>query len=622
MTTPAKSSLLLLWTIVFSLVVPAFTLQPLRAQADRNKPAASNSQKEKEAVERKEFDKKTGALLNDVAAAAWGLKLPENRLFVMTQAADLLWSFDEKRARTVYWDAVNTFNLLAASVRGSTDKKLSPPEAAKVLQSYFATFELRQKLVREAARHDPQLAMEILRATRQAPPPRNIVQEFPMPDDVQLEQGIAAEVAARDPAQALQLARQSLAKGITFELLNLWGRINQQDPEKGSQFAVDVIAKLRTINLSTDFHATIVAIQLLHASRAPSAEQQSLMVDRGLPPLKRLVIPDEQKRELVELLVNTALGSSPSANLLMHMPQVMTEIDEFFPERRVAIERKLESMRQNVGDGVRTEIEYNSLVGGGGTPEEIVRRAATASDDDRQMLYHQAALAAVSNGNTDSFRELLNKEISSEKERDKVFDFLDITETRTAAGLKQLDRLQKLVPKIRGKGERAEAMGELAFLLKEKGRNEEAAAMLDEAATLIKTDLKDEQHTNALLTLMFAYAVIDPPKAFALAERAVDNANRQVALLLLIDKVLKTVSVKKNEIVLEQPRLMPIDYLVFKYGRGVFALAKADFNRTRALAERFERPELRLMAQVLLLKGLLQPESSTFTESRIEIIPK
>jgi hypothetical protein len=304
----------------------------------------------------------------------------------------------------------------------------------------------------------------------------------------------------------------------------------------------------------------------------------------------------------------------------MHMPQVMPEIEEFFPERRVAIERKLETLRENMNAGARTGIEYNPSVGIG-TPEEIVRRAATADDDTRQMLYHQAAWAAVSAGNTDSFRELMNKEISSEKERNNLFDFLDITEVRTAVGLKQLDRLQKLAPNIRGKAQRAEAMGELAFMLKEKGHNEEAAAMLDEAATLIKTDLKDEQHTNALLTLMSVYAVVDPPKAFALAERSIDRANRQVALLLLVDKVLKTVSVKKNEIVMEQPGLLPIDYLVFKYGRGVSSLAKADFNRTRALAERFERNELRLMAQVLILKGLLQPESSTFTETAIQVIP-
>jgi hypothetical protein len=146
-------------------------------------------------------------------------------------------------------------------------------------------------------------------------------------------------------------------------------------------------------------------------------------------------------------------------------------------------------------------------------------------------------------------------------------------------------------------------------MLHEKGEKEDASALLDEAATLIKTDLNDERQTNSLLTLLCAYAVVDPPKGFALAERTVDRANRQISLLLLVDKVVKSGAIKKNEILLEQPQLMTLDFLVFKYGKGVAALAKADFNRTKALAERFDRNELRLMAQLFVLRGLLEPQT-------------
>jgi hypothetical protein len=150
----------------------------------------------------------------------------------------------------------------------------------KILGSYYATFELRQKLLRQVARKDGQLALEMLRATRQ-PPPRQVGLEFPFPDDLQLEQGIAGEVAARDPAQALQVARQSLAKGITIEVLNLWRRLAEANAEKGSQFASDVIGKLRTINLANDFYATIVAVQFLHASRVPETKQQAVLGNGG-----------------------------------------------------------------------------------------------------------------------------------------------------------------------------------------------------------------------------------------------------------------------------------------------------------------------------------------------------
>ena len=161
-------------------------------------------------------------------------------------------------------------------------------------------------------------------------------------------------------------------------------------------------------------------------------------------------------------------------------------------------------------------------------------------------------------------------------------------------------------------------MVELALLLKEKGEDEEAASLLDDAASLIKTDLKDDRKTNALLALLFAYAMIDPPKAFALAERTVDQANSDISLLMLVDKVVKTGAVKNSEIILDQGGLLPLDFLVFKYGQGVAALAKADFGRTKALADRFDRNELRLMAQLMIVKGILQPQNPS--SSNVQLI--
>src|SRR5688572_7647594 len=85
MTTRFKSCVSCLLAISLTLVIPALTA---RAQ-DSTKPAASPSQKEKEAEQRQELQKNTLILLNDVASASWSLKLPENRLLVMSNAAHL-----------------------------------------------------------------------------------------------------------------------------------------------------------------------------------------------------------------------------------------------------------------------------------------------------------------------------------------------------------------------------------------------------------------------------------------------------------------------------------------------------------------------------------------------------
>ena len=562
----------------------------------------AHAQNDKETEQRQELEKKTLALLNEIASAGWSLKLPENRIFVMANAADLLWPVDEKRARNLYWDALNSINSISPAVR-STNENLSKADREKIFQAYFLIFRLRQQLLRRIAHRDSQLALDMLRATRQVPP-RQFVPGFVLPDDRDLEQEIAGEVAVHDPAQALQVARQSLAKGFTLELLNLLYQLNQKDSERASQFAGDIITKLQTVNIATDLSASIIGIQLVESSRTPAAKLVSVAS------IKVLNLSDEQKRDLVELLTDAALSVSANSNLLFEISELMPEIDRFFPERRAPLERKLATFNETLNKEQRDQNTQNTLIRRG-VPEDIIRNAVTLDDNSRLVMYNQAAISAVFRGQTDSFRDFVNKEVSSSGERAKILDFLDAEEISATAGRKQLDNLRNLLPKIRRKEERARAMAELALLLKEKGEDQEASTLLDEAATMIKTDLKDDKQTHALLTLLCAYAIVDPAKAFALAERTVDQANSQISFLMLLDRVVKTGAVKKSEIILDQAGILPLDFLLFKYGKGVAALAKADFNRTKALADRFERNELRLMAQLFIVKGLLQPQASS-----------
>ncbi len=111
---------------------------------------------------------------------------------------------------------------------------------------------------------------------------------------------------------------------------------------------------------------------------------------------------------------------------------------------------------------------------------------------------------------------------------------------------------------------------------------------------------------NALLALVAAYALVEPAKAFGIIERTIDRANDEIAKALLLDKIAKSGAVQKGEIRLQQAGVIPIDFAVFKYGKGVAALANADFDRTKAAADRFERNELRLMARLLLAQALLR----------------
>ena len=559
-----------------------------------------NDKEERETKERQELEKNTLALLNDVVSASWGLKAPENRSFVMVNAAELLWRVDQKRARTLYWDALNSLNLTSAT--RTPAEHLSKAEQEKLGQEYLANFELRQNMLRKVARSDAQLALDMLRATRQVPP-KSTEKGMQYPDDRELEQEIATEAIGRDPAQALQLARESLAKGLSYELLNLLYLLNQKDSEKATQFAGEIIAKLRSANLVTDIKASSVASGLLQSSRKRTGVLMNSSSIRPTP----IGLTDEQKRELTDSLTNAALTLSANSSLLYEIKEMWPEIDQFFPERRAALEKKLAVFNQTLNKDQREGVDFSNLIRDGNA-EQLVREALSpAGEKNRPIWYAQAVIIAVGRGQADSFREFINKEIKDDGDRNRTLEFLDTQELDSCVYNKRLEDLQKLVPKIRLKEERARAMAELAVMLKQKGEDTAASDLLDEAATMIKTDLKSESQSNALFALLAAYAVVDPPKAFAMAERTIDQANDQLAALLLLDKVFRSGVLKKGEILLEQSAGTPFDFMVFKYGKSLTALAKADFGRTRALTERFNRNELRVLARLLLVKALMEP---------------
>ena len=605
-------SLLLL--ISFSLAL----LSPLSVAGQGDEKERVQKENEKQL----ELERKTLALLDELATQALSLKLPENRSLVLADAADLLWTHDEKRARNLFWDALN--NLTSpispaeddSTVRDSTakdsktkestakDSAPKRPSSDKVLSvnQYFATFALRQEFLRKVARRAPQLALDMLRATRLPPMPEQPVNaNYHLPDESDLEQEIANEAAARDPRRALQIARESLAKGLTFQLLGVLSQLSRQNPEAALEFAADLIDKIQTANVATEPVAWWTTIDLLRLARTPQAIPAENTAVLGSGQLK---LNDDQRRELVEIVTSAALSVSANANLLSGMSDVMPEIEQFAPDRVAMIKAKMAESRRTVSKEQRDWDEYSSLVSKG-TPEELVKAGVKASNDVRREIYQAAVMKAIMKGKADALREFIKSEVEDEGQRNSLNDMLDEQQIGWDVNNGKTEELQKFLPRIRLKEKRAEAMAEIALLLEKKGEHDEALKLLDEAQALVKVDLRSDSQSNALLAVMLAYSLIEPSRAFAMIEPIIDRANDNISKLLLLDKVINSGFVKNGEIILQQPGMISPDFAVFKYGKGLAVLAKADFNRTKAMADRLERNELRILGRLLIVQALL-----------------
>lgn len=585
--------------------------------------AAQGDEKEKaqkEDEKRQELERKTLALLDEVATQALSLKLPENRSLVLAGAADLLWTHDEKRARSLFWDALNNLTspigpaeddstakdstsrdskAKESTAKDSTTKR-STSDKAQSLNQYYATFQLRQEFLRKVAQRDPQLALDMLRATRLPPPAQPVPANYHLPDENDLEQEIANEASVRDPKRALQIARESLSKGFTFQLLGFLFNLNQKSPEAASEFAGDVIDKLQTANLATDVAAWWTAMGILRSARTPPdvpAENSAALGSN------RLKLSDDQRRELVEIVANATLSVSANPNFLSAISEVMPDVEQFAPDRAAKIKMKLADVNRTRTSELRGG-KYDALVSKG-TPEELLRAAAGADDSERDALFQAAVMKAVAHGKANDLRELIRSEVEDQSQKNRLNDLLDAQQIGWDVYNGDTESLQKLLPSIRLKEKRAEAMAQMAMLFEKNGKHDEALKLLDEAQALVKVDLQSQTQSDALMNVLLACSLVDPARAFVAIEPIVDRVNDNLAKLLLLDRLIKSGFVKSDEIILQHPGLISLDFAIFKYGPGIVALAKADFNRTIAIADRLQRNELRIMARLLIVQALL-----------------
>ena len=573
-----RSFLFLLMLLTFSGSYPA--------QSDDKEKA------KKEAERKQELKRKSYVLVDEIATGALALKLPENRAVVLAEAADLLWEHDEKRARNLFWDANNALTLISVPATSEQDGK-------KNLNAFLAGFGFRRDLILKVARRDPDLALDLLRSLQ--PPPTELLGRNYLPD---LEQEIAAEAARRDPKRAFQIARESLAKGLTFSVFNLLMRLHDLDTELSSRFAGDLIDKLQTKNIATDIVASRLALELLISSRTSDDSVGDNTYRGEYNPLK---LSREQRRQLVEMVANSALGVSANNNLLYSITELMPEIEEFVPERVQLLQKKVAVQRETLTREQRDWQQYNSLVRNG-TPEELLAASQDISSEQRPWLQQQAIVLAVLRKRTDSLREYINSEIKDDSVRKNLIDTLDTEQINSAINKGNADELRKLLAVTRRKEERARAMAEMALLLEKKGEHDEALKLLDEAQTLIKNDFSSDTQTNALLALVCAYALVEPARGFAIMEGAIDRANDQISKLMLLDKVVRTGTVKKGEVILQNSGGISMEFMMFKYGKTISTLAKADFDRTKGLADRLGRNELRIMARLMLAQSLLRED--------------
>ncbi|HEX6285656.1 MAG TPA: hypothetical protein VFZ71_12310, partial [Pyrinomonadaceae bacterium] len=252
-----------LFVITLAVGITYAALSPVYAQ---EQPAAEPTAEELE-KEKAEREKNAYRLLDQVIDEAQALRLTENRVRVQITAADLLWDSNQGRARSLFVMAAEGVAEMGRSWMDTKQPRSGPQNNDR------RSFQLRQELIFAAARHDAQLAYQLLAATK---PPGQTVTTDPRGQRNQvnaednLEQMLLSRIASLDPKLAAQNAEQMMEKGqFPRTLTEVLNQLQRQDPEAAAKLADKTVKKLQAQNLLTNAQAAVLAQSLLIAGPRP-----------------------------------------------------------------------------------------------------------------------------------------------------------------------------------------------------------------------------------------------------------------------------------------------------------------------------------------------------------------
>lgn len=618
--------LLLLLAITFT---PVFAQEQSPQQTTPQQPTSEELEKEKA-----ERQKNAYRILDQIVDEAQTLRLPENRVRVQTTAADLLWEGNQPRARSLYSMAAESVAELGRQQQNNPDRRGGPQNADR------RVFQLRQELVLSAARHDAQLAYQLLAITKPAALPaqpnadaRGQRRQFNFEDN--LEQALLGRIAALDPKLAAQNAEQMMDKGqFPRSLTEVLNQLYKQDADAAAKLADRTVKKLQVANLLTNSEAASVAQSLImrgpRPAEAPNVTNPTLvpvlqqgpytellasMVDMAL----KAATPQNNQRGqaqrarpaivagggAITVATQAQLEQNGARRLLASLQVALPLIDQYVPAKAAAVRQKL----SEAGMGANSPFnmaQAMSALQGNPTADALIQAAAMAPPQMQSRLYQQAAYKALEEGNADRARQIATEHLQAGA-RDSVMQRIDFRELALKGESARLDEIRQTIGRLRTDNEKINMLLQLARDT-EKTNSKLAMQLLEEARQMTNHRATGYEHFDQQFRVARAFAAIDPARSFEVLDPAISQLNELLAAAAVLNGF-EVNMFRDGEMSLQSGN--GLTSIIQRFGQELGALADKDLERAETLAGRFQYAEARITSRLAIVQGLLGIPANT-----------
>jgi hypothetical protein len=542
------------------------------AHAQETKPRSESPSSTDERLREKAFD-----LLESLADQIGTLQSAENRARLGSNIAASLWSHDEKRARSLLVSVRNDLNTV---LQNTADDQIEGPTRAVFLQ-------LRVDTVERIARYDADLALEFLKATE---PSSDVSLPYNLAETERgLEMRLAKQLINESPEMALKLARKMLARGFSYDLATLLRQMNRKQKEQALILYKEIVAKLRDADLLHDSSAFYFALQLTSSFRPPAADEQTF-------------------RELIGVFIAAALsrgcdkktsGEDEKAWFCDQVGGLLPEIAKVDPSAAAKLKHWAQEDEDSQPGWSSEAYEELNEIAESGSVDDIL--ALVAKYPEMKNVINSRAMS----------KALMSADLERAR---KIATELDDLETRQYL-LAQIDRAQKLasmndeklaeVQQTLNTIPRAEERLRYLMAVANKiGANDRKAALklLDQADQIVDNLKPGKRQTEAQVGLAMMYCLEKSDRGLAIMESLMPKLNDLVTAAVKLDGY-ENHYLRDGEWNMSNEGTVGQFLTAMAQNAGYFAWC--DFDRALSVAAQFERPELRMMAQLKLAQAVL-----------------
>jgi hypothetical protein len=549
-------------------------------------------------------------LLAEVVDNLEQIRVSQTRVRTQLQAAQLLWTSDEKLAGKLVARAIEGVKEYLAQL-GSDDEDY--------YQGYEQAMQLRQEVLQVLGPHDPEMALGFLRSTSAltlaAPDTGQRMNQRNV--ELQLELSLADQITAKDPKRALQIAEDALKKGYSFGLNQTINNLRRVEPELASKLAKEIATKLQGEKLLRNQEATYIALNLLMTARPPGRKTST-------PPLKSelALLSDQEYRDLFEKTLAEALSFTPLANsghsmerdLVQNILNSLKSMPADIPGSSVAsiaaMEKKIvELTPAQEQQRVRWD-KYNQTINNSST-DAALEAVGQAPPEMRDQLYQNLAQKAATTGDLERARQLLKDRIANPSMRQQALFNLDQQAIQIEASKGRIVEALRIVSSLRTAKERATALAQMVNLIGPGQKTGTSLSLLEQARNMILPSprVDSQEQMNALLEIGRAFSRFDSKRAFEVVEPLLDQFNEMSAAAMILNGFGQQYY-QEGELIMQNGNSLAntATQLVTAIG----TLGVANFDRAKAAADRIERPEVRIAAYLSIAQQAISP-----TERRV-----